>query len=516
MASNNLRGIVMNRDIHVSTLLDILKEKELVTEYSNSVLNITPTHITINSKDVIPGTFFVCKGARFKEEYLAAAVDQGAALYMADHIFPGVDIPYIIVNDIRKGMALLARWFYDNPGDKMVKVGSTGTKGKTTVTFVIKDILDKYTDNHCSAFSTHEIDIGTEVFETTLTTPEPIELQTYYDMAIKKECTHCIMEVSSQAMKMNRIYGESYKVGVFTNIDHDHISPTEHSSMEDYLHCKVSFLKQCENVVLYSDTRYFEEIYNEVRDKHVVVYGTKESIEKHMAEKDDFFEADTEFAMIHNEELNSRNSHFELIYDGVNRAYDTNLLGDYNVENVVAAIVSCHIMGVPDDIIKSAVKDVYVPGRLQVYYYKDRTFMIDYAHNYISMYRLYEMVKKTMKPKSITVVFGCGGERYKKRREDMGRLAEQYADKVVLTMEDPGFESCEEICKEIKQYITKPCYIIVDREQALTRALDEAQPGELVITTGKGIESTQRIRGQFVQCHSDDQVIENWLANHRE
>ena len=89
--------------------------------------------------------------------------------------------------------------------------------------------------------------------------------------------------------------------------------------------------------------------------------------------------------------------------------------------------------------------------------------MIDYAHNYISMYRLYEMVKKTMKPKSITVVFGCGGERYKKRREDMGRLAEQYADKVVLTMEDPGFESCEEICKEIKQYITKPCYIIGSR-----------------------------------------------------
>lgn len=99
-------------------------------------------------------------------------------------------------------------------------------------------------------------------------------------MAVDEGCTHCIMEVSSQAMKMNRIYGEHYKVGVFTNIDYDHISPTEHASMEDYLGCKVSFLKQCDNVVLYSDTRYFETIYNEVRDKHVVVYGSKESIEK--------------------------------------------------------------------------------------------------------------------------------------------------------------------------------------------------------------------------------------------
>ena len=315
---------------------------------------------------------------------------------------------------------------------------------------------------------------------------------------------------------MNRIYGEQYKVGVFTNIDYDHISPTEHASMEDYLGCKVSFLKQCENVVLYSDTRYFDTIYDAVRDKHVVVYGSRESVEKLMSSKDDFFEKDTEFALIHNEELTDHNSYFELIYDGENRAYNTNLIGDYNVENIVAAIISALLIGIPNAQIRSSIRDVYVPGRLQVYHWKDRTFMIDYAHNYISMYRLYEMVKKTMKPKSITVVFGCGGERYKKRREDMGRLAEQYADKVVLTMEDPGFESCEEICKEIKQYITKPCYIIVDREQALTRALDEAQPGELVITTGKGIESTQRINGTFVQCHSDAQVIEHWLTEHPE
>lgn len=412
----------MNKILHFTTLLDILDQQGLITEYSEECKDITPAHITINSKDVVPGTFFVCKGASFKEEYLKSAISQGAVVYLSQQKYDDVSIPFIIVNDIRKAMALAARWFYGNPGDSMTKVGITGTKGKTTVTFVMKDILDKYTDNKCSAFSTHEIDVGTKVFETTLTTPEPIELQTYFDMAVKDGCTHCIMEVSSQAMKMNRIYGEQYKVGVFTNIDYDHISPTEHASMEDYLGCKVSFLKQCENVVLYSDTRYFDTIYDAVRDKHVVVYGSRESVEKLMSSKDDFFEKDTEFALIHNEELTDHNSYFELIYDGENRAYNTNLIGDYNVENIVAAIISALLIGIPNAQIRSSIRDVYVPGRLQVYHWKDRTFMIDYAHNYISMYRLYEMVKKTMKPKSITVVFGCGGERYKKRREDMEDL----------------------------------------------------------------------------------------------
>lgn len=506
----------MDKHSQIGTLIQLLNENGLVSSYDEDCTDIVPSHITINSRDVSDNTLFVCKGAAFKEEYLLKAAADGATVYLSEREYPAAHIPHIIVNDIRKGMAIAARWFYGNPGDSMTKVGITGTKGKTTVTFIIKDILDKYTNNRCAAFSTHEIDIGTKVFETTLTTPEPIELQTYFDMARADGCTHAIMEVSSQAMKMKRIYGESYKVGVFTNIDYDHISPTEHSSMEDYLGCKVSFLKQCEHVVLYSDTRYFEDIYNAVRDKHVVVYGARKSVEELAASKSGFFEEDTEFAMIHGEELSDKGSSFELIYAGADRKYCSNLIGDYNVENIVAAIISALLMGIPSAVIQSSIRDVYVPGRLQLYHYKDRMFMIDYAHNYISMYRLYQMVKSTIKPKSLTVVFGCGGERYKKRREDMGRLAEEYADKVVLTMEDPGFESCEDICREIQQYITKPCCIITDREKALTKALDEAQPGELVIVTGKGIESTQRIRGQFVQIHSDAQVIEHWLTLHND
>lgn len=506
----------MNKILHVRELLQLLESGGLLKECSEGCGDITPAHITMCSKYVSEGSLFICKGASFKKEYLTQAVCDGACVYMSEEAYPDIDIPYIVVNDIRKSMSIAARWFFGNPGDAMTKVGVTGTKGKTTVTFVVKDILDKYTDNRCAAFSTHEIDIGKKVFETTLTTPEPIELQTYFDMAVNDGCTHTIMEVSSQAMKMNRIYGETYKVGVFTNIDHDHISPTEHSSMQDYLSCKVAFLKQCENVVLYCNTRYFDDIYNAVRDKHVVVYGSQESITKLTASKDVFFEAGTEFAMIHNEKLTDRNSLFELIYDGANRTYDTNLIGDYNVENTAAAIITALLIGVPDEIIRDGIRDVYVPGRLQLYHHKDSTFMIDYAHNYISMYRLYQMVRTTLKPESITVVFGCGGERYKKRREDMGRLADEYADKVVLTMEDPGFESCEEICREIQQYISKPSYIITDREAAVTRALDEAKPGELVIVTGKGIESTQRIQGQFVPVHSDAQVIEHWLTQHQE
>lgn len=505
----------MSKVLHVKELLQLLSSFNLIKEYSAGCESIAPAHITMCSKDVTAGSLFICKGAAFKKEYLLSAVNEGGAvIYMSEQQYPEAEIPFIIVNDIRKAMALSARWFFGCPGDKMAKVGVTGTKGKTTVTFVINDILEQFTDNHCAAFSTHEIHIGKNVFETTLTTPEPVELQGYFDMAVQDKCTHTVMEVSSQAMKMNRVYGETYKVGIFTNIDCDHISPTEHASMEDYLQCKISFLRQCENVVLYYGTRFFDDVYNAVRDKHVIVYGSQVTITEMISSREGFWEPDTEFAMLHNEELTDKSSSFELIYGGQNRAYSSNLIGDYNVENLAAAIVAAHLLGVPYELIRSSIKDVYVPGRMQLYYHNDSTFMVDYAHNYISMYRLYNMVRSTLKPKTVTAVFGCGGERYKKRREDMGRLADEYADKIILTMEDPGYESCEDICNEIKQYITKPCRIIVDREEALTRALDEAQPGELVITTGKGIENTQRINGTFVQCHSDAQVIEHWLTEH--
>ena len=142
----------MKENLQFTALLDILSRQDLITEYSEDCKDITPSHITINSKDVVPGTFFVCKGASFKEDYLKSAIAQGAIVYLSQQKYDDVDIPYIIVNDIRKAMALAARWFFGNPGDNMTKVGITGTKGKTTVTFVMKDILDKYTDNRCSAF----------------------------------------------------------------------------------------------------------------------------------------------------------------------------------------------------------------------------------------------------------------------------------------------------------------------------------------------------------------------------
>lgn len=504
----------MGNVLHVNELLQILEGDDLIKEFSENCQHITITGFSVCSKEVERGALFVCKGAAFKTEYLLSAVSCGASMYMSEQLYPSADIPYIIVNDIRKAMALAARWYYGCPGDSLTKIGVTGTKGKTTVTLTAKAILDLFTDKHCSAFSTHEASIGDREFETTLTTPEPAELQSYLSMSVSSGCTHAVMEVSSQAMKMNRVYGETYAVGIFTNIDRDHISPIEHSSMEEYLHCKVSFLRQCENVILFCGTNSFEDIYNSVRDKHVIVYGSQDAVTSLTAKKNDFFESSTEFAMIRNEHLTAHGSYFELVYGGKDRAYHTNLIGDYNVENVTAAILASLAVGIPDSVIRDGVSDVFVPGRLQLYHHDGAMFMVDYAHNHISMYRLFNMVKSTLKPDTITAVFGCGGERYKKRREDMGRLADEYADKIILTMEDPGFESCEDICNEIKQYITKPCTVITDREAAITKALCDAKPGELVVVTGKGIESTMRINGEFVPMHSDAQVIENWLAAH--
>lgn len=240
----------------------------------------------------------------------------------------------------------------------------------------------------------------------------------------------------------------------------------------------------------------------------------KEAIDDLRAARDGRFSENTEFAVISHEELTEKSSSFELTYAGVTDTFRSCLIGDYNVENLTAAILAAKLTGIPDSHIHAGILNVYVPGRLQLYHHGSSTFLVDYAHNHISLLRLFEMVRHTLKPQHITIVFGCAGERCTKRREDMGRLSDLYADKIILTMEDPGYEDCADICREISRYITKPCRTILDRTDAIDTALDEAAAGELVIITGKGNETSQRINGSYIECPSDSQLVEEWLSSH--
>lgn len=482
----------------VQDFIEILKEEGLFLEASEGAGGFTPAFFTTNSKDVKKGTFFVCKGFTFKKEYLEMAAEKGVVLYMAEVDY-GVGIPKILVSDIRKAASLAARWFYEYPSSRMAVTGITGTKGKTTTAYILKSILDTKSPAKTALFSTMEINTGKESRISHLTTPEPAELQSYFHEAVENGCTHVVMEVSSQAMKLSRVYGERFPIGIFLNVDEDHIGGQEHATLEEYVSCKISFLSQCDTVIVNKETRFFDQVMEGCRGKKVVLYGHDEDCD----------------GMIRNIESGASGSRFELRYEGKWYAFESSLVGRFNVENLTAAILAAFLMGIDPGTIEEGIRYIHIPGRMMIMEYEGVHIVVDYAHNYLSFLNVYKAVQETFSPKHIHVVFGSAGERSPVRKRDMGELAEKYADYVYLTADDPGFEDVVKICEDIKSHITKPCRIIPDREEAVRAALDGAEAGDVVILAGKGAEVTQRIRGEFVPYISDAKAAQKWMTEQK-
>ena len=205
-------------------------------------------------------------------------------------------------------------------------------------------------------------------------------------------------------------------------------------------------------------------------------------------------------------------SRFELRYEGQWYAFETNLVGRFNVENLTAAILASFVMGIPAGTIQEGIRTIHIPGRMMLMEYNGIHIVVDYAHNYLSFLNVYRAVKEAFSPNHIHAVFGGQGERSLVRRRDVGVLAEQYADYVYLTADDPGYEDVTDICKEIGSHITKPCRIIPDREEAVWAALSAACPGDVVLLAGKGAEVTQRVKGSFVPYISDAKAAQKWIA----
>ncbi len=483
----------------VAGLLEILDGAGLLADASEGIAGIVPESFTTNSKDAKAGTFFICKGYTFKKAYLEMAVRQGAVLYMAETDY-GVSLPRILVSDIRKAASLAARWFYGNPGEELFVTGITGTKGKTTAAYILKSILDTKRPGKTALFSTMEVFTGKESRVSHLTTPEPAELQSYFREAVENGCDHVVMEVSSQAMKLSRVYGERFPVGIFLNVDEDHIGGKEHATLEEYVNCKIAFLAQCDTVIVNRETRFFDQVMAGCAGKRVLLYGHDASCD----------------GMLRNIVSDASGSRFELRYEGQWYAFRTSLVGRFNVENLTAAILAAFVMGMDAGTIQEGIRSVHIPGRMMLMEYDGIHIVVDYAHNYLSFLNVYQAVKETFSPKHIHSVFGSQGERSPVRRRDVGVLAEKYADYVYLTADDPGYESVTDICEEIKRHITKPCRIIPDREEAVWTALSAAEPGDVVILAGKGAEVTQRVRDGFVPYISDVKAAQQWIVGQKE
>ena len=480
--------------IKIETVLNILKKNGLFREIINqgsyyyNYSDVDFDSISYDSRKVKERSLFFVKGASFKKEFLLSAISQGLDWYIAEQDYE-VGIPAIIVNDIKKAMSLIAMEFYGNPQEKLKILAFTGTKGKTTAAYFAYNILAQH--HRPAMLSTMNTTLdGETFFKSALTTPESIDLFDMMAQAVHNGRTHLIMEVSSQAYLVKRVYGLTFDVGVFLNISPDHIGPIEHPSFEDYFYHKRLLMKNSRSVVINSDMDHFSVLKEQVEHQEHDFYGSHSSNQ------------------IENSKAFGFSATGKLAGD-----YDIQLIGHFNQENAVAAGLACLRLGASLEDIQKGIAATRVPGRMEVLTQKNGAkVFIDYAHNGDSLKKLINVVE-THQTGKIALVLGSTGNKGESRRKDFGLLLNQHPEiQVFLTADDPNYEDPMAIAEEISSYISHPVEKIADREQAIQAAMAITdQELDAVIIAGKGADRYQIVNGVKESYPGDSAVAERYL-----
>ena len=443
------------------------------------------TALTCHSREVTPGALFVAlEGAHADgRAFIPDAIARGAAAVVCGG-GPDAAAPAITVPDPREILGPLAAEFYGRPADGMTPIAVTGTKGKTTTAHMIRDILAAG-GRRVGMIGTLGAFLGREkLADGVNTTPEPITLHRLLRRMAEGGCTHVVMEASSQAMKLHRLAGITFDAALFLNLTPDHIGGAEHADFSEYRACKAALFRQCRLAVGNGSDPNWPVIAGEIpAGVPVHTFGRAEVAPGPGAST-------------------------ILAPD-----YAVALPGRFNGQNALAALTLCRALGVSDGTIRQGLAGVVVPGRTQLFP-NDRgiTVLIDYAHNGDSFRALLSTLAD-YPHRSITVVFGAGGDRPRLRRWDMGRAAAEWADFAVVTADNPRTERVEDICRDIAGELEGrvPYTVIYDRREAIRFALDHAQPGDMVALLGKGHEEYIEVNG--VRTHfSETEVLEEYFA----
>ena len=457
-----------------------------------------------NSKNVKKGYLFVAiKGfSTDGHQYVESAIENGATAIMIEegcdlkNLKIPEDITVIMAKNTREGLAITASNFYGNPSRKFKLIGVTGTKGKTTTTFMIKEILEK-TGKKVGLVGTIATYInGKKIKDSDRTTPESLELQQLFSQMVEAGVEAVVMEVSSQSLKLHRVDGCEFDIVLFTNFSEDHISPKEHPDMEDYFQSKLKLFHMCKTGIVNTDDLYGAKIPDLFPDNNITTYGIDN------------------YANVLAKDITITNSYvdFKVKITDRNERVKTGIPGRFSVYNSLAAICVAQKFAISPEVIKEALLEVRVPGRSELVNNKlELPIMIDYAHSPESLQNILQAVKSYTRGKVISV-FGCGGDRDSGKRPIMGEISGRIADFTFITSDNPRTEDPEKIVEQIEEGMkkTKGNYkVVVDRVEAIKQAIQMATKRDIIVLAGKGHEPYQEING--VKHPFDERIIVNEL-----
>lgn len=470
--------------------------KELEYEVLSGSVDLNVNDLVYNTAKVTKECLFVCiKGMAFDSHDAAAkAAEAGAVVIVAEH---PVEVPegitVVLVKDTRYALALISEAYFDYPARKLKVIGITGTKGKTTTAFMIRSILE-HAGISTGLIGTIETIIGERHIPADNTTPESYAIQEDFAQMVAAGCKVVVMEVSSQGLKLHRTAGIQFDLGIFTNLAPDHIGPGEHEDFEEYLECKSRLFRQCKVGIANIDDEHCRQVL-EGHTCKIETYGFSE-------------EADLRASQM---ELVTGPGYLGVAYQlsGLeNFPVEIDLPGRFSVYNSLVAIAVCRHFDISEEDILDALKGAKTKGRIERIEVSDEfTLMIDYAHNAMSLESLLTTLRE-YHPKRLVCVFGCGGNRSRLRRFEMGEVSGRLADLTVITSDNPRFEEPQAIIDDIKIGMRKTdgAYVeIIDRKEAIRYVIEHGRPGDVIVLAGKGHEDYQEIRG--VKYPMDERIL---------
>ncbi len=455
------------------------------------------SEVVTDNRKITKDCLFICViGTNFDGHSAAAeAAEKGAAAILVSRdveIPENSDVTVIKVEDTRYAMAFVAAAINGHPGDKLKVIGITGTKGKTTTTYLVKSILE-HAGYKVGLVGTIEAIIGDKHIPAHNTTPDTFVLQDYFRQMVEEGCQICVMEVSSQGLMLHRTQGFTFELGIFTNIEPDHIGPGEHTDFEDYMACKGLLFKQCrKGIVNFDDERWEQVLAGHTCE--LTTYGLAEGADLR-AEDLQLVKKPGELGVA-----------FRVM--PLDLQVEVPTPGRFSVYNALTAIAICEHFGVSGEDIKDALLKAHVKGRIELVKVSDEfTLMIDYAHNAMALESLLTTLKE-YEPNRLVCLFGCGGNRSKLRRFEMGEVSGRLADFTIITSDNPRFEEPLDIIADIRTGISKTDGKYIespDRKEAIAYAIHNGQPGDIIVLAGKGHEDYQEIKG--VQYPMDERVL---------